>query len=153
MSQIEESIDVDVPVRTAYNQWTQFESFPAFMGGVEKITQVSDTMTHWVLSVDGVSREFDAEITEQVPDERVAWKSVSGTTHAGVVTFHRLDEGKTRIMLQLETEPEGVVETVADKLGFLKRQAKGDLERFKTFIEGRGTETGAWRGEVKQSAS
>lgn len=153
MTQIEESIDVDVPVRTAYNQWTQFESFPAFMGGVEKITQVSDTMTHWVLSVDGVSREFDAEITEQIPDERVAWKSVSGATHAGVVTFHRLDEGKTRIMLQLETAPEGVVETVADKLGFLKRQAKGDLERFKSFIEGRGTESGAWRGEVEQSAS
>ncbi len=153
MSQIEESIDVDVPVRTAYNQWTQFESFPEFMGGVESVKQVSDTMTHWTISVDGVKREFDAEITEQTPDERIAWNSVEGAGHAGVVTFHRLDEGKTRLMLQLESEPQGIVENVADKLGFLKRQAKGDLDRFKKFIELRGEETGAWRGEVKQTAS
>jgi uncharacterized membrane protein len=153
VSKIEESIDVDVPVHTAYNQWTQFESFPEFMGGVEKITQLSDTMTHWVISVDGVTREFDAEITEQTPDERIAWKSVEGADHAGVVTFHRLDEGKTRLMLQLETEPEGIVENVADRLGFLKRQAKGDLERFKKFIESQGGETGAWRGEVNQTTS
>jgi uncharacterized membrane protein len=153
VSKIEESIDVDVPVRTAYNQWTQFESFPKFMGGVEKVTQVSDTMTHWVISVDGLEREFDAEITEQIPDERIAWKSVEGPTHAGVVTFHRLDDNKTRVMLQLETDPEGIVENVADRLGFLKRQAKADLARFKEFIEDRGGETGAWRGEVQQSAS
>jgi uncharacterized membrane protein len=123
------------------------------MGGVEKITQLSDTMTHWAISVDGVSREFDAEITEQTPDERIAWNSVEGANHAGVVTFHRLDEGKTRIMLQLETEPEGIVENVADRLGFLKRQAKGDLERFKKFIESQGGATGAWRGEVNQTTS
>jgi uncharacterized membrane protein len=153
VSQIEESIDVDVPVRAAYNQWTQFESFPQFMGGVETVTQKSDTMTHWVISVDGLKREFDAEITEQTPDQRIAWKSVDGAGHAGVVTFHRLDESKTRIMLQLETEPEGVIENVADRLGFLKRQAKGDLERFKEFIEGRGAETGSWRGEVSQTSS
>jgi uncharacterized membrane protein len=153
MSQIEESIDVDVPVRTAYDQWTQFESFPEFMGGVEKVTQASDTMTHWVISIDGVHREFDAEITEQTPDQRVAWKSVDGAGHAGVVTFHRVDDNKTRVMLQLETEPHGFLENVADKLGFLKRQASGDLERFKKFIEARGAETGAWRGEVKQTAT
>jgi uncharacterized membrane protein len=152
VSKIEESIDVEVPVRTAYNQWTQFESFPEFMGGVDKVTQTSDTMTHWEISVDGVKREFDAEITEQTPDQRIAWNSLAGADHSGVVTFHRLDEGKTRIMLQLESDPEGVIETVADKLGFLKRQAKGDLERFKKFIESRGGETGAWRGEVKQAA-
>jgi uncharacterized membrane protein len=153
MSKIEESIDVEVPVRTAYNQWTQFESFSKFMGGVDRVSQLSDTMTHWELSVDGVKREFDAEITEQTPDQRIAWNSVSGAKHSGVVTFHRLDEGRTRIMLQLEVEPEGVVENVADHLGFLKRQAKGDLERFKVFIEVRGAESGAWRGEVKQTAS
>jgi len=153
MSTIEESIDVDVPVRTAYNQWTQFEEFPQFMSGVERLTQTSDTMTHWEISIDGVKREFDAQITEQTPDQRVAWKSVSGSDNAGVVTFHRLGEGKTRIMLQLDTAPSGVVENVADRLGFLKRQAKGDLERFKTFIEARGAESGAWRGEVDQSAS
>jgi uncharacterized membrane protein len=153
VSKIEESIDVDVPVRTAYNQWTQFESFPEFMGGVDTVKQTSDTMTHWQISVDGVKREFDAEITEQTPDQRIAWNSVSGAEHSGVVTFHRLDEGKTRVMLQLESDPEGIIENVADKLGFLKRQAKGDLDRFKTFIESRGGETGEWRGEVKQTAS
>jgi uncharacterized membrane protein len=153
MSQIEQSVDVEVPVRTAYDQWTQFESFPEFMGGVERIEQVSDTRTHWVISIDGVKREFDAEITEQAPDQRVAWRSVDGAQHAGVVTFHRLDEGRTRVMLQLESDPHGVVENVADKLGFTERQAKGDLERFKAFIESRAAETGAWRGEVGQSAT
>ena len=153
MSQVQESIDVDVPVRQAYNQWTQFETFPQFMSGVESISQTADTMTHWKISIDGVKREFDAEITEQTPDQRIAWKSVDGATHAGVVTFHRLEEGKTRLMLQLDTEPEGLVEQAADKLGFLKRQAKGDLERFKSFIEGRGAETGSWRGEVGQTSS
>ncbi len=152
MSKIEQSIDVAVPVRTAYDQWTQFESFPEFMGGVERIEQVDDTHTHWAISIDGVKREFDAEITEQTPDQRVAWRSVDGVQHAGVGTFHRLDEGRTRVMLQLETDPQGVVENVADKLGFTERQAKGDLERFKAFIESRGAETGAWRGEVGQSA-
>jgi uncharacterized membrane protein len=150
MSTIEQHIDVEVPVRTAYDQWTQFTEFPKFMGGVERIDQVSPTMTHWVTKIGGVSREFDAEITEQTPDQRVAWRSTSGSTHAGVVTFHKLDEGKTRVMLQLETEPEGIVEKVGDKAGVVSHQTKGDLERFKEFIEARGTETGAWRGEVSQ---
>ena len=153
MSQVQESIDVDVPVRAAYNQRTQFETFPKFMGGVERVTQTSDTDTHWEISIDGVKREFDATITEQTPDERIAWKSVDGATHAGVVTFHRLEEGRSRVMLQLETEPEGFVEKAADKLGYLKRQAKGDLERFKSFIESEGSETGAWRGSVDQTTS
>ncbi len=150
MSSVQQSVNVEVPVRTAYNQWTQFEEFPRFMHGVERIDQRSDTMTHWVISIDGVKREFDAEITEQTPDQRVAWKSISGSSHAGVVTFHRLGENSTRVMLQLDTEPEGVLETAGDKLGFVKRQAAGDLERFKTFIEATGGETGAWRGEVQQ---
>ncbi|MDQ0579073.1 SRPBCC family protein [Streptomyces rishiriensis] len=149
MSQVEESIEVGVPVHTAYDQWTQFETFPAFMSGVDRIEQRTDTLTHWVTSVNGVRREFDAEITEQIPDERVAWTTVSGEARqAGVVTFHRLDDSHTKVMLQMEFQPEGVTETVGDKLGFVKRQTKGDLERFKEFIEERGLETGAWRGVV-----
>ncbi|MFF3203590.1 SRPBCC family protein [Streptomyces sp. NPDC002962] len=149
MSQVEESIEVGVPVHTAYDQWTQFETFPAFMSGVDRIEQRTDTLTHWVTSVNGVRREFDAEITEQIPDERVAWTTVSGEARqAGVVTFHRLDDSHTKVMLQMEFQPEGVTETVGDKLGFVKRQTKGDLERFKEFIEERGLETGGWRGVV-----
>jgi uncharacterized membrane protein len=148
MSSIQESIDVHVPVRTAYDQWTQFEEFPQFMEGVEQVRQVDDTHMHWVAELGGVQREWDAEITEQHPDERVAWKSTSGAEHAGVVTFHRLDENTTRIMLQLDYEPEGLVEQAGDKLGFVKRRATGDLGRFKEMIEARGTESGGWRGDV-----
>ncbi|HEX6755909.1 MAG TPA: SRPBCC family protein [Mycobacteriales bacterium] len=148
MSTVEKTIDVDVPVRTAYDQWTQFESFPQFMEGVDRIDQATDTRTHWVTSIGGVKREFDAEITEQRPDERVAWTSVDGPKQAGLVTFHRLDEGRTRVMLQMDFEPEGLVENVGDKLGFVGRRAEGDLERFKKFIEGRGVQTGAWRDEI-----
>ncbi|GAA2251849.1 cyclase [Streptomyces ruber] len=150
MSQVEESVEVEVPVTTAYNQWTQFESFPHFMSGVEKIEQRSDTLTHWVTNVDGVRREFDAEITEQKPDERVAWTTVGGEARqAGVVTFHRLGEGRTKVMLQMDFEPHGVTEKVGDMLGIVKRQAKGDLARFKEYIEERGRETGEWRGTVE----
>ena len=149
MSTHEESIDVDVPVTTAYNQWTQFESFPQFMAGVERVDQIGDTMTHWVTEVGGATREFDAEITEQHPDERVAWRSLGGPTQAGVVTFHRLAADKTRIMLQMDFEPEGIVEQAGDKLGVVNRRLKGDLESFKQFIESRGSETGAWRGDVE----
>ena len=149
MSQVEESIKVDVPVRTAYNQWTQFESFPEFMGGVERIEQRTDTLTHWVTEIGGVRREFDARITEQVPDERVAWTTVDGEAkQAGVVTFHRLGDTSTKVMLQMDFDPEGLAENVGDKLGFVKRQAVGDLKRFKEFIERRGLESGSWRGEV-----
>ena len=148
MASVQESIDVDVPIRVAYDQWTQFESFPQFMGGVERITQLDDTHTHWVTDVDGVKREFDAEITEQHPDERVAWTSLSGPRHAGVVTFHRLDETHSRVTAQMEIEPEGFVEQVGDKTGIVDRRVKGDMRRFREFIEARGTETGAWRGEV-----
>ncbi|MFF3699212.1 SRPBCC family protein [Streptomyces sp. NPDC002221] len=149
MSQVEESIQVDVPVRTAYNQWTQFETFPQFMSGVERITQINDTLTHWKTKVGGVEREFDAEITEQIPDERVAWTTVGGEAkQAGVVTFHRLEENKTKVMLQLDYDPEGLAENVGDKLGVVKRQVTGDLKRFKEYIESRGAESGSWRGEV-----
>ena len=149
MSTIEESIDIEVPVHTAYNQWTQFEEFPSFMEGVEEVRQTDDTHLHWVAEIAGVRREWDAVITEQHPDERVAWTSTNGTKNAGVVTFHRLADDKTRVTLQLDVEPEGPVETVGDALGFVARRAKGDMERFKKFIEARGDETGAWRGTVE----
>lgn len=149
MSQIEESIEVAVPVTTAYNQWTQFEEFPNFMEGVERVKQINPTLTHWTVKTAGVEREFDAEITEQIPDERVAWTTVSGDVHqAGVVTFHRLDDDHTKVMLQLDHDPKGVTDTVGDKLGVVRHQAKGDLKRFKAFIETRGEATGEWRGKV-----
>jgi uncharacterized membrane protein len=148
MSSIQESVDVQVPVRTAYDQWTQFEEFPRFMEGVESVRQIDDTHMHWKADIGGVTREWDAEVTEQHPDERVAWTSTDGAQHAGVVTFHRLSADTTRVMLQLDFEPEGLVEQAGDKLGFVKRRAKGDLERFKGLIEAQGTESGAWRGDV-----
>ena len=149
MSQIQESVDVEVPVRTAYNQWTEFESFPAFMSGVESVTQIDDTHTHWVTDVAGVKREFDAEITEQHPDERVAWRSTGGEAeHAGVVTFHRLDESTTRVMIQIDWNPSGLAEKVGSAVNVDRRQVKGDAQRFKDFIESRGHETGGWRGDV-----
>jgi uncharacterized membrane protein len=150
MSTVEKSIEVDVPVSTAYNQWTQFESFPQFMEGVDRIDQTSPTTTHWVTSIGGVGRRFDAEITEQHPDERIAWTSVDGPKQAGVVTFHRLGADKTRVMLQMDFAPEGIVETAGDKLGFVGRRIEGDLKRFKSFIESRGAEEGGWRGEVER---
>ena len=148
MSKIEESIDVEAPLSTVYNQWTQFEEFPRFMEGVERVDQLDDTRLHWVAEIGGKRQEWDAAISEQRPDERIAWTSTSGAKHAGVVTFHRISDDTSRVMLQLEYEPEGFVENVGDALGVVKRRAKGDLERFKDFIENRGTETGAWRGEV-----
>ena len=150
MATITESIDVGVDVTTAYNQWTQFESFPKFMDGVEQIRQTDDKHLHWKTNVGGVSREFDAEITEQHPDERVAWKSTDGTTHAGVVTFHRLGEGQTKVTVQLDWQAEGIVEKAGAALGFDDRQVKADAKRFKEFIEGQGGETGAWRGDVSR---
>jgi uncharacterized membrane protein len=148
MSTVVETVDVAVPVTTAYNQWTQFESFPSFMDGVAQVSQVTDELTHWVVKIAGATREFDAKITEQHPDERVAWASLDGPQHAGVVTFHRLDDTHTRVTAQLDIDPEGFVENVADKMGALDRKVKGDMKRFKEFIESRGAETGAWRGDV-----
>ncbi|MGB6161774.1 MAG: SRPBCC family protein [Pseudonocardiaceae bacterium] len=150
MTTFERSVDVDVPVSTAYNQWTQFETFPEFMDGVDRIQQIDDTHTHWITSIGGVTREFDAEITEQRPDERVAWKTTSGPTQAGVVTFHRLNDTSTRVHLQLDFEPEGVVETIGSAVGAVGSRLQGDLNRFKHFIEAdqQGRESGAWRGQV-----
>ena len=150
MASIEKSIDVEVPVRTAYNQWTQFEDFPRFMEGVTRVQQLSDTRLRWVADIAGKEKEWNARITEQNPDERIAWTSESGARNAGVVTFHKREPARTRIMLQLEYEPDDLVESVGDALGFMSRRVSGDLERFKAFIEERGRETGAWRGQVKQ---
>jgi len=151
MTTIEKSIDVDVPVSTAYNQWTQFEEFPEFMSGVESITQVDDAHLHWKVSVGGVDREFDAEITEQHPDERVAWRSTGGPEHAGVVTFHRLSDDQTRVTLQLDWEPEGFVETAGAVLQIDDMQVARDLAKFKEIIEAQGVESGEWRGDIDRA--
>ena len=148
MPTIEQSIEVNVPVRTAYDQWTQFEEFPRFMEGVEEVRQLDDTHLHWVAEIGGEREEWDAEITEQHPDERIAWTSTSGKGNAGVVTFHRLGDDRSKIMLQLDWESEGMKEKLGSILGQDDRAVKGDLERFKELIEGRGIATGAWRGEV-----
>ncbi|PWB97965.1 SRPBCC family protein [Salinibacterium hongtaonis] len=149
MQTITESIDVDVPVATAYNQWTQFEDFPEFLSFVDSITQLDDVQLHWRVNIDGVVREFDARITEQHPDKRVAWNSISGdANHAGVVTFHKLTDTSCRVTVQLDWEPEGFVEKVGAALGVDDRSVKKDLKKFKEFIESRSVETGAWRGEV-----
>ena len=150
MAEVDESVDVEVPVSTAYNQWTQFEEFPQFMEGVEEVKQVDDTHLHWVAEVGGRRQEFDAEVTEQTPDQRVAWHSTEGATHAGVVTFHKTDEGQTRVTVQMDVDPDGIVEKAGDALGVPKRRVRGDLERFKELIESRGEASGAWRGEVEQ---
>ena len=150
MSTIEQSIDVHVPVHTAYNQWTQFEEFPRFMEGVEEIRQLDDKRLYWRANVGGKEKEWDAVITEQIPDQRIAWKNTTGAKNAGVVTFHHLNDKTTRVMLQLEYDPEGIVENVGDAIGVVSSRVRGDLERFKGFIEERGSETGAWRGKVEQ---
>jgi uncharacterized membrane protein len=152
MASIIQTVDVKVPVRVAYDQWTQFESFPAFMEGIEKVEQLDDRRLHWVASVGGRQQEWDAEITQQEPDMRVAWRSTNGAQNAGVVTFHRLDDETTRVTLQMDWEPAGLVEKVGDVLHLDDRRVKGDLERFKEFIEARGAATGAWRGRIDQAA-
>ena len=148
MATVTESVDVAVPIRTAYDQWTQFEEFPQFMEHVVEVRQLGDTMTHWVVKEAGVKREFDARITEQLPDERVAWTSTEGPRQAGVVTFHRLDADHTRVTAQIEMQPQGAVEKTADRAGVLDRMVKGDMARFRDFIQARGSETGAWRGQI-----
>jgi uncharacterized membrane protein len=149
-SSIEQSIDVKVPVRTAYNQWTQFEEFPHFMEGVQQVRQLTETQLHWKADIGGKEKEWEAKITEQIPDERIAWTNTTGARNAGVVTFHRLAENQTRIMLQLEYDPEGFVENLSDIVGVVSSRVRGDLNRFKEFIESRSRGTGAWRGTVDQ---
>ena len=150
MKTIEESIEIDVPVSTAYNQWTQFETFPQFMDGVERVEQSDDKHLRWMAEIGGDKREWDAEITEQHPDHRVAWQAIDQDGPNGVVTFHKLDEGRTKVMVQMDYEPEGNEGVGRQPVGIDSRRVKGDLESFKEFIESRGGETGAWRGEHRR---
>ena len=149
-TKVEKSIQVDVPVTTAYNQWTQFEDFPHFMGGVKEVRQLGDDRMHWVAEIGGVKREWDAAVLEQVPDQKVAWAATSGATNAGAVRFQPAGPNSTIVYLELEYEPEGLVEQVGDKLGIVGRQAESDLERFKRLIEDQGYASGAWRGSVNE---
>jgi uncharacterized membrane protein len=150
MASITESIDVEVPVSTAYDQWTQFEEFPQFMDGVRSVDQLDDAHLRWVAEIGGKQHAWTAEITEQRPDERVAWKTIEGHGNAGVVTFHRLAEGETRVTVQMEHRPEGIMEQIGSAFGVEHRRVKGDLDRFKNLVESRGVESGAWRGEIER---
>jgi uncharacterized membrane protein len=150
MSTIIETTELNVPVRTAYDQWTQFEEFPRFMEGVTKVKQLDDKTLEWTAKIAGVERSWRAEITDQEPDQRIAWRSTEGAMNAGVVTFQAIDDQRSRITLQLDVEPSGPVETVGDAMGVVERQAEGDMKRFKEFIESRRDATGAWRGEVQE---
>jgi uncharacterized membrane protein len=149
MTTVEKTIEVNEPVRTVYNQWTQFEEFPNFMEGVEKVVQLDDTRLHWVAEIAGVKREWDAKIEEQLPDKRIAWRSTTGEKNAGTVNFEPVSQNQTKVTLRLDYEPDDVVEKAGASLGFLSKQVERDLERFKNFIENRTVETGAWRGEVR----
>lgn len=148
MATVVETIEIDVPVRTAYNQWTQFEEFPKFMEGINEVRQLDDAHLHWVAEIGGKLEEWDAEITEQRPDERVAWRSTSGKPNAGAVSFTALGPERTRVTVEIAYEPDGVIETVGTALGLDEQRVRRDLERFGEMIEARGAETGAWRGEI-----
>ncbi|CAA9233744.1 MAG: cyclase/dehydrase [uncultured Acidimicrobiales bacterium] len=147
-TKVEKTLLVDVPVRVAYNQWTQFEEFPQFMGGVSEVKQMGDRRLHWVAEIAGVKRQWDAEVLEQVPDTKIAWAATEGATNAGVVYFSEAGVNRTSVTLSLEYEPEGLVEAVGDKLNIVEKQVEADLERFKKLVESRGYDTGGWRGTV-----
>jgi uncharacterized membrane protein len=149
MASVTKSVDVQVPVSTAYNQWTQFETFPQFMEGVKDVDQIDDKRLHWRAEVGGKEQEWDARITEQLPDNRIAWTSTSGDMNAGAVDFHRISDVMSRITLTVDYDPQGFLESLGDALGFMDRRVDGDLKRFKQFIESRGSETGGWRGAIE----
>ncbi|MGK2964310.1 MAG: SRPBCC family protein [Tepidiformaceae bacterium] len=149
MTQVEKDIVVQVPLSTAYNQWTQFEEFPRFMEGVHEVKQLDDRRLYWRAEVAGREKEWEAEIQEQVPDQRIIWRSITGAETAGIVQFEPLNPGETRIRLQMSYDPEGMLEGIGDALGFVGRRTEGDLKRFQEFVEERGSETGAWRGEIE----
>ncbi|MFG3660580.1 SRPBCC family protein [Streptomyces sp. NPDC047706] len=154
MSTVKEAVEVEVPLHTAYNQWTQFEEFPQFMEGVEEVRQLDDRHNHWTTKIGGVRREFDTEIVDQLPDERITWRTTSGDTHQrGSVRFERLDDAHTRVELVMDVEPSGAAEKTADMAGVIDRRVKGDMRRFKDYIEHRGGESGGWRGRVKPGPS
>jgi uncharacterized membrane protein len=148
-SMIEVSCEVDVPVQTAYNQWTQFEEFPRFMHNVHEVRQLDDEHLHWRASVGGKEKEWDAEIVEQLPDQVIAWRSTSGPMNAGHASFEKLAEGRTRIVLRMTYAPESLDEKLGDALGVMRFEAQRNLRKFKELIEARGVESGAWRGTVE----
>ncbi|MET7318749.1 SRPBCC family protein [Streptomyces thermoviolaceus] len=153
MSTVRESVEVEVPVHTAYNQWTQFEDFPNFMEGVERITQLDDRHNHWTTKIGGVRREFDTEIVDQLPDERITWRTTSGDVgQRGTVRFEPVDDTHTRVELVMDVEPGGTVEKVADVLGTIDRRVKGDMKRFKQYVEQHGA-SGSWRGRIRPGDS
>lgn len=152
-TKVEKTVVVDVPLSTVYNQWTQFEEFPEFMGGVEKVTQLGDDRLEWVAEMGGVRRQWIAKVLEQVPDRKVAWAAVEGATNAGAVTFAEVGPTQTEVHLTMEFEPEGFLETMADMLHIIGTQAEDDLDNFKRFIESEGYESGAWRGSINQGAT
>jgi uncharacterized membrane protein len=145
---IEKKITVNVPVRTAYNQWTQFEEFPQFMQGVKSVEQLSDERLHWVAEAGGKRKDWSARITRQVPDEVLSWASEGGATNNGTVIFRPLASDRTEVEVHLEVAPEDLQERVGAALGVVSQRVGGDLKRFKEFVESRGTETGGWRGEI-----
>jgi uncharacterized membrane protein len=149
-SSVQESIELNVPLSTAYNQWTQFEQFPKFMDSVHEVKQLDDTHLHWRANVAGKPKEWDAEITEQIPDKRIAWRSIGGVHNAGTVTFERVGANRTKVKLEMDYDPETAGEKLGDAVGAVKLTAKGNLKRFKELVEARGVETGAWRGTVAQ---
>ena len=151
MARVAREIVVNVPLRSVYNQWTQFEEFPRFMDGVEEVRQLDDRRLHWKAQISGRTVEWDAEIQEQVPDEKIIWRSIDGETNAGMVQFQPAGTAQTRVHLEMSYQPDGMVEQVGDALGFVERQVEGDLKRFKEFIEERGVESGGWRGEIENS--
>lgn len=150
MRSVTKSIEVNVPVHVAYNQWTQFEEFPKFMDGVQAVRQIDDKHLHWRAEIGGKEEEWDAEITEQIPDRRIAWRSTSGTPNAGVVTFQSSAPDRTQVTLQMDYEPQRLSEKVGDALGVMDRRVEDDLDRFKDFIESRGRPTGGWRGTIEE---
>ena len=149
MEHIEKSIEVEAPLSTVYNQWTQFEEFPEFMEGIEQVTQIDEKRLHWKARIAGKEKEWDAEIFEQIPDQRIAWRSISGGTNSGMVNFESAGADRTIVRLKINYEPEGVMESIGNAMGVVSTHVQGDLERFKEFIESRGTETGGWRGSIR----
>ncbi|MEU6575642.1 SRPBCC family protein [Streptomyces sp. NPDC046805] len=150
MGMVRESVEVEVPLRAAYNQWTQFEEFPNFMEGVEEVEQIDDSHNHWTTKIAGVRRDFDTEIVDQLADDRITWRTISGDTRqSGTVLFESLGDNRTRVELVMDVEPSGPAETLADWIGTFDRRVKGDMRRFKEFIEARGGhESGSWRGRI-----
>lgn len=148
MESIEKSIEVNAPITAVYNQWTQFEEFPHFMKGVEEVQQMGNKRLHWKAEIGGKTKEWDAEIFEQIPDQRIAWRSITGSKNSGMVNFSPVGADSTRVTLSLNYEPEGAMEKMGDAIGMVSGRVKGDLERFKEFIEARGRETGGWRGKI-----